>query len=222
MTHNDADASLADHDTGSLGHVPAQSDEPPPPPVRRGRRRKLPIATLVLALLAAGGVGFYSGVRVEKGQLKTSSGTGSAATGFGFGNAASNRSGARSTPGPAASGAPGSGAPGGGTIGSANIVGTVTVVSGSTLYVTEANGDTVKVTTTDGTTVTRTVTGAVKDLAPGESVVIRGVQSSEGVYAAQSVTQGSAGIGAAFGGGNFGGRGSRSGATTNPTAAAGK
>ena len=43
--------------------------------------------------------------------------------------------------------------------GAANILGTVTVVDGSTLYVTDSSGNTVKVTTTTGTTVTKTVTG---------------------------------------------------------------
>lgn len=232
MTHNDAEPSLVDDGpaTRQLGHVPLQSDDnaPPPPPARPYRRRKLPVATLVLALLAAGGIGFYSGVRVEKGQLKSSNTTRSAANGFGLGNTTSARAGSRSTPSQAANGAPGNGFTGGTALGgatattgaSANIIGTVTVVEGNTLYVTETNGDTVKVTTTDGTTVTKTVTGTVKDLAPGESVVIRGVQSSEGVYAAQSVTQGSAtaALGGAFGG-SFGGRGGRSGATTSPTAA---
>jgi hypothetical protein len=73
----------------------------------------------------------------------------------------------------------------------------------------------VKVTTNTGTTVTKTDTGTVSDLAPGETVVIRGVQSSAGVYAAQTVSEGAA---AAAGG--FGGRGTRAGATTAPTAAA--
>jgi len=211
MTHNDADPTLVDDaaQTRQLGHVPEQYEAPPPPPpMRPYRRRKLPIATLVLALLAAGGVGFYSGVRVEKGQLKTSSNAPTTAAGFGAANATRNRTGATTNPSSTTNG------------GAANIVGTVTVVEGNTFYVTEANGDTVKVTTTDGTTVTKTVTGTVKDLAPGESVVIRGVQSSEGVYAAQSVTQGGAGTGSVFGGGSFGGRGNRSGATTNPTATA--
>ena len=104
-------------------------------------------------------------------------------------------------------------------------MGTIAVVQGDTLYVTEPNGDTVKVTTSDGTTVTKTATAAVKDLAPGESVVIRGVQSADGVYAAQSVTQGSALAGGfgGFGGGRTGnGRGARAGgATAAPTTGAG-
>lgn len=182
------------------------SEEPPPPPIRL-RRRKLPVLTLCLALAAAAGAGFFAGVRVEKAQLKPTSSsdntaaalaaalrqsagaTGGANTGTGNGRSSG------ATPAPTAGAAD--------TSGVANIVGTVAVVQGDTLYVTEASGDTVKVTTSDGTTVTKTIIGAVKDLAPGETVVVRGVQSSEGVYAAQSVTQGTA-AGGGFGG--FGGR----------------
>jgi hypothetical protein len=234
MTHNDADRSLVDDATSTrqFAHVPAQSEEPPPPPIVRPKRRKLPIATMILALAAVGGIGFYSGVRVEKNQITptASSRTGSTAFNFGSGSNAANRSSATASPSPGASAAPGgtggSGTFGGATTttgGAANIVGTVTVIQGDTLYVTETStGDVVKVTTSDGTTVTKTDTGTVKDLAPGETVVIRGVQSSDGVYAAQTVTQGSATAGLAGGFGGFGGGGrggaGRAGATASATA----
>lgn len=185
------------------------AEEPPPPPVRL-RRRKLPVLTLCLALAAAAGAGFFAGVRVEKSQLKpASSAANNAASlaaalrqGIGANTGTTGAGNARNTGGRATA-AQTSGAAD--TSGVANIVGTVAVVQGDTLYVTEASGDTVKVTTSDGTTVTKTVTGAVKDLAPGQTVVVRGVQSSDGVYAAQSVTQGAAGGGfGGFGGRNFG------------------
>jgi hypothetical protein len=92
------------------------------------------------------------------------------------------------------------------------------VVDGTTLYVTDATGNTVKVTTNTGTTVTKTVTGTVKDLSPGQNVVIRGVQSSVGVYAAQSVAQAAANGGGAFGAGGTGGRGR---ASASPSASPG-
>jgi hypothetical protein len=94
----------------------------------------------------------------------------------------------------------------------------VTVIDGTTLYVTDSSGNVVKVTTNTGTTVSKTDTGTVSELAPGEAVVIRGVQSSAGVYAAQSVSEGAA---AAFGGGagGFGGRAGR-GAAAAPSASA--
>ena len=102
--------------------------------------------------------------------------------------------------------------------GAANIIGTVTVIDGTTLYVTDSSGNVVKVTTNTGTTVSKTDTGTVSELAPGESVVIRGVQSSAGVYAAQTVSEGAA---ATFGGGGgFAGRGGagRGAATAAPSA----
>jgi hypothetical protein len=91
----------------------------------------------------------------------------------------------------------------------------VTTIDGTTLYVTDASGNVVKVTTNTGTTVSKTDTGKVSDLAPGESVVIRGVQSSAGVYAAQTVTEGAA----AAASGAFGGRTGR-GAAAAPSASA--
>jgi hypothetical protein len=235
MTHHDLEQPIADdaQPTQSIGYLPSQAEEPPPPPLRP-RRRKLPIATLALSLAAAAGVGFFAGVRVEKANV-TPSGSSSTRNGanlaaLGFGNAANTGSRAGAAPSAAAaSGNPGGGTAGrtnaGGVGGTANIVGTITVVQGGTLYITEASGDTVKVTTSDGTTVTKTTTGAVKDLAPGESVVIRGVQSADGVYAAQSVTQGSAAAGGfgGFGGGRTGaGRGARTGgAASTPTTGTG-
>lgn len=205
----------------------ADLDEPPPPPLPRTRRRRLPIATLVLALLAVGAAGFFVGVKVEKSKVPARS---TAATNplaaFAAGGLPTGTTGTTARPsgaagtgttgptGAAPTGAAGTGA--GAVGGAANIIGTVTVVDGTTLYVTDTTGNTVKVTTTNGTTVTKTVTGKVADLTPGESVVIRGVQSSDGIYAAQSVTQGTAG---AFAGGFGGGRGTRA-APAAPTASA--
>jgi hypothetical protein len=225
-----------DSPNGLATHAYAPDSEPPPPPLARVGRRKLPLATLVLALLAVGAAGFFVGVKVEKSKLPASNtaasraaafgagatGTGATGTGAtGTGAAAARASGAAGTgaTGAAGTGAAGTGAAGTGAVGgAANIVGTVTVVDGTTLYVTDATGDTVKVTTNTGTTVTKTDTGTVSNLAPGETVVIRGVQSSAGVYAAQTVSEGSAA--SAFTGGGFGGRGTRAGATAAPTAAA--
>jgi uncharacterized membrane protein YgcG len=220
MTQPEAD--VVSHDSPNGMSAPVHSyaagvDEPPPPPLPRLVRRRLPMATLALALLAFGAVGFLVGVKVEKSKLPASnaaatSGSRLAALGGGpTATASANPSGAAAPTG---------------TGSNANIVGTVTVVDGTTLYVTDTAGNTVKVTTNTGTTVTKTVTGAVKDLAPGQTVVIRGVQSSVGVYAAQSVTQGLptggfGGGGFGGGGGGFGGGGGRGRATTAPSPAAG-
>jgi hypothetical protein len=227
-----------DSPNGLATHAYAPDSEPPPPPLARVGRRKLPLVTLVLALLAVGAAGFFIGVKVEKSKLPASNtaataaaraaafGAGATGTGAtGTGAAAARPSGAAGT-GAAGTGAGGTGAAGTGAAGAggtgavggaANIVGTVTVVDGTTLYVTDATGDTVKVTTNTGTTVTKTDTGTVSNLAPGETVVIRGVQSSAGVYAAQTVSEGSAA--SAFTAGGFGGRGTRTGAAAGTTSA---
>ncbi|HTC69823.1 MAG TPA: hypothetical protein VK662_09670 [Acidothermaceae bacterium] len=220
-----------DSPNGLATHAYAPDNEPPPPPLARVGRRKLPLATLVLALLAFGAAGFFVGVKVEKSKLPVSNTAATRAAAFGAGATGTGAAAARASgaagagatgaagTGAAGTGAAGTGAAGTGAVGgAANIVGTVTVVDGTTLYVTDATGDTVKVTTNTGTTVTKTDTGTVSSLAPGETVVIRGVQSSAGVYAAQTVSEGSAA--SAFTGGGFGGRGTRAGATAAPTAAA--
>jgi hypothetical protein len=223
MTQPEAD--VVSHDSPNGMSVPVHSfapdmDEPPPPPLPKLARRRLPMVTLVLALLAFGAVGFLVGVKVEKTKLpasNTATTTGARATALPGGPAATASAGPS---GAAAAGPSGAAAAPTGTGSSANIVGTVAVVDGTTLYVTDTSGNTVKVTTNTGTTVTKTVTGAVKDLAPGETVVVRGVQSSVGVYAAQSVIQGAPG-GGGFGGGGFGGGGGRGRASAAPSASAG-
>jgi hypothetical protein len=211
MTQPEAD--VVSHDSPNGVSVPVHSlapdmDEPPPPPLPKFTRRRLPMATLVLALLAFAAVGFLVGVKVEKGKVPASNTA--ATTGA---RPATGAAAAAATP--SAGGARAAAPSGAGT--SANIIGTVAFVDGSTLYVTDATGNTVKVTTSNGTTVTKTVTGTVKDLSPGQSVVIRGVQSSVGVYAAQSVVQGAA-TGGGFGAGGAGGRGR---ANASPSASPG-
>jgi hypothetical protein len=236
MTRSTDQPGVVAHETanGVVSGPAYLADDEPPPLSPRLKRRRLPVATLVLALLAVGAVGFVVGVKVEKTKLPASNTAATAAArlaagglGTGATGGAGRTTGANATPNAAPSGAAGgAGAvPGGPTsaAGAANIIGTVTVVDGSTLYVTDTAGDTVKVTTNSGTTISKTTTGTVKDLAPGQSVVIRGVQSAAGVYAAQTVTQGAAGgFGGGFGGGGFGGgRAGRTGPTAAPTAAAG-
>jgi hypothetical protein len=228
MTQHGADRDVVASDSPdelASMHLGAYDVDEPPPPLARAVRRRLPIVTAVLTVLAIGAGGFFAGVRVEKSKLPAASSASGltaadlaarfagAGAGAGAGAAAT-----AATPSASASGAPSAGAGAGAAApdasGRANIVGTVTVVQGNTLYVTDASGNTVKVTTNSGTTITKTATGTMQDLAPGQSVVIRGVQSSVGVYAAQSVSEGAAGFAGGFGGG---GRGTRPGGTGTGT-----
>ena len=161
-------------------------DELPPRP-----RRKLltPLTGSLLAVLLLAG-GFIGGVLVEKGQTSSA--------GAGGGGAARLLAAARA----------GSGAQGGFQGGSAPTFGQVTTVQGHTLYVTTAQGNTVKVKVPTGASVTRTVNGSVKNVHPGETVVVQGTKASDGSVTASSVQDtGTRGGGGAFGGFAGGGGG---------------
>ena len=152
------------------------------------RRRKLPRVTLALAVAIVGAGAFIGGAEAQKhlGSSASSSSNNSAAA-----NLASRFRGTNSAGGQATFG-------GGGT------VGTVTAIKGSTLYVTDSSGNTVKVRTTAASQVTKTVTGTVKDIKPGDTIVVRGSTGSNGTIAADSITLGGAGA-VTFGGGANGG-----------------
>ena len=77
-------------------------------------------------------------------------------------------------------------------------IGTVKLVDGSTIYVTDTQGNVVKVTTAGSTQVTEAKNGKVSDLQPGQTVTVRGSQNASGDVAATTVTQGGA---SGFGGG---------------------
>ncbi len=152
------------------------------------RRRKLPRVTLALAVALVGAGAFIGGAEAQKhlGSSSNSSSSGNAASSF----ASRSRNG-----GFAITRGGGSFAGGGATIG------TVTAIKGSTLYVTDTSGNTVKVSTSAASQVTKTVTGTVKDVHPGDTVVIRGATKKNGTIAASSISLGGGGgLGAAFGG----------------------
>ena len=70
-------------------------------------------------------------------------------------------------------------------------------------------GDIVQVATSAGTRVTVSSTVPVKDLQPGETVIVQGSKNSSGAIAATSISQTSLG---GFGGGGFPGGGAGTGA----------
>jgi hypothetical protein len=130
------------------------------------RRRRLPLLTglLLVALVAAGT--FVVGVEVQKHYGGTSSASGAGLFGGG-----------------AAGGA-----------GSGVTVGLITVIRGSTLYVTDFSGNTVKVKAA-GVKVSKTVSAPLKTLRPGDSVVVSGTKQKDGSYKARSITIGTGGTG---------------------------
>ncbi|MEE4546660.1 hypothetical protein V2S66_32435 [Streptomyces sp. V4-01] len=188
-------------------------------------RRRLPWLTLALSACIVAAAAFAGGALVEKSHLRsTPGGTGRAGTfaggaggaggrtfgGFGAGGTrtgAGAGTGTGAGTGAAAGGAAGSGGAGGSGV----TIGTVKLVDGDTLYVTDASGAIVKVTTGSSTKVTEAKAGKVADLQPGQSVTIRGSQSASGDIAATTVTEGAAAGGFAgfggFGGGAAGGAG---------------
>jgi hypothetical protein len=145
-------------------------------PVRR--RSRLPFLTLLLMLAVAAGAAFAGGVEIQKHYGGASTNALSAAGGgraFGLGRA--RRAGGGTFGGSFAGG----GASGGATIG------LVTLIKGTTLYVTDFSGNTVKVATT-GASVSKTVATNLKGIHPGDSAVVRGSKQKDGSYKATSIS----------------------------------
>lgn len=173
-------------------------------------RAKLPRVTLLLAagVLLAGG--FFAGVKVDRWQNGTG---GETARGTAAGAGRQNAAGQGQTAGNTAGGTAGTAAGQGGTranaAGAGATVGTVKLVDGSTVYVTDASGTIVKVTTNADTKIQVSQAGKPADLKPGDTVVVRGAAGADGTVAASTVTQGQAGAGLTSGG--FGGAGAAAG-----------
>jgi hypothetical protein len=160
----------------------------------RRPRAKLPSLTLVLAAIVVAGAGFLVGALV--GKHYGSSGSGNLAAEF-------SRLAARPTTSGGSAGAGsglGAGAGGrGGLFGGGNAtVGTIKLIDGATVYVQTTAGDIVQVATSAGTKVTVSSTVPVKDLRPGETVIVLGSKNSSGAIAATSISQTS--LGGGFGG----------------------
>jgi hypothetical protein len=175
-------------------------------------RRKLPWLTLLLgaAVIAAGS--FAGGALVEK---NNNSGSSSAASAFaklragatggtgGFSRTGTGTGGTGTGTGTGAAAGGGFGGFGGGSAaGGGATTGTVKLVDGSTIYVTNSSGNIVKVTTGSSTTVSIAKSGSVSQLQPGQTVTVRGTTDSSGDVAATTVTEGGStatGLGGATG-----------------------
>ena len=160
----------------------------------RRPRAKLPSVTLILAAIVVASAGFLGGALV--GKHYGSSGTGSLAAAF-RGLAAR----ASASPGASGGTATRSGFPGagGGAFGGGNAtIGTIKLIDGSIVYVQTTAGDIVQVKTSSGTKVTISETVPVKDLQPGETVIVEGSKNASGAVAATSISQTT--LGAGFGG----------------------
>jgi hypothetical protein len=200
------------YETAWEGH-----DEPEDPGFAlppRPRRRFWGRGTAVLLALLVAAVGFYAGVRVEKGQISTSSAsasTGAAGRAFGgLGGGSAARAGAGGAGGAAGFRAL---AAGGGFGGGSSSFGTVSTVAGKYVYVTDASGNTVKVSLSSATKVTKSVGVSKSAVRPGDTVIIQGLKSSNGTIQATSLSDSgarSSGTGSGAGGASTSGGGSGS------------
>lgn len=194
------------YDTRADGWEPydGQGDEGQLP--RRPRRQFFNKRTAGLAAVLTCAAGFYAGVRVEKGQLSSSSTSLTFPTTAAGG--AKGATGGRSAGGLASLFGGGGGPGSGGAGGAGATFGTISSVSGKSLLVSEAGGNVIKVTLSSSTAITKSLGVKRSSLHPGDTVVIRGLQGSHGGMVATSVSDsGSSGTGA--------GGGTRSGAASS-------
>jgi hypothetical protein len=175
------------------------------PPPRRTRRQFFNRRTAALGALVTCAIGFYAGIRVEKGQVSNSSAA--LASGSGTGG----RGGARAAGFAAllgrggATGATGAGGAAG--AGGANAsFGTVASVNGKTIYVTDASGNTVKVKVTSSTKITKNQSVSRHAIRPGDTIIVTGVSGSGSTTSAAAITDsGNRSGGSASGGSGSGG-----------------
>ena len=183
-------------DVGDLLNVlssPLDNDDELTAVLTRRPRAKLPSLTLVLVALVVASAGFLGGIVVGK-HYGSSGSAASAFSRFAAGASATARTGSGSGAG---LGGRGGGAGGEFAAGNATI-GTIKLIDGSTVYVQTSGGDIVQVATSAGTKVTASSTVRVKDLQPGETVIVEGSKNSTGGVTAASISQTS--LGAGFGG----------------------
>jgi hypothetical protein len=166
----------------------------------RPRRQFWTRGSAALIALLLGAIGFYAGIRVEKGQVSSSSSTSNPLAALAAARGGSSRTGASSFAGRGGFAA----AFGGGN----STFGTVSSVDGNTLYVTETStGNVVKVELSSATKLTKSVDVGKSSVHPGDTLVIQGVKGSNGTISATTVTDSGAaasGAGAATGGAGTG------------------
>jgi hypothetical protein len=172
----------------------------------RRPRAKLPSITLILVAIVVASAGFLGGALVGK-HYGSSSSSNLAAAFRGLAARASSSASAGSGAGGTGTGT-GTGAGGSGTGGRSGLfgggnatIGTIKLIDGGTVYVQTTAGDIVQVATSAGTKVTVSSTVPVKDLQPGETVIVQGSKNSSGAIAATSISQTS--LGGLGGGGGF-------------------
>jgi hypothetical protein len=143
---------------------------------QRPQRRRLGRSGALLLTLLVGAIGFYVGVRVEKGQIGSSS-TASSGISAPSGGFSGRSSGSTLSKLPGASGASGGAS-----------FGTVAALNGRTIYVKESSGNTVKVKIVSATKITKSLGVSRKAIRPGDSVVVQGASGTSGSLTATSIS----------------------------------
>jgi hypothetical protein len=158
------------------------------PAQARGHRISLAPVTTLLSVALIALLGLWGGAELQKRQGGGSTPAASSGPGAGFAG--------RFGGGPrGAGGATGSGAATAGVT-----VGTVTVISGKTLYLTSPSGAIVKATLTGSTTYSRNSKATKAGLQPGDTAIVQGAKNSAGVVVATSVSATAKGVTSAAGG----------------------
>ena len=139
-------------------------------PRRPVRKPFGPLSYLIVTLFVASAA-FYGGVLVEKHHVPASSGTATSAAA----SASRQRSTTGATTGAGATGT----APG--------VQGTITLIDGANVYVTDSSGNITKVLTTAQTQITATIQGTVQTLHIGDNVTVSGPTNANGQLQASSL-----------------------------------
>jgi hypothetical protein len=159
------------------------------------RRRAITPVTRALLVLVLAGCAFLGGVLVQKSQAKATSAN-ALPTGVPANIAALFGGGTTTTV---------AGSGGSASTGAAQTFGTIKLVDGKNVYVSDAQGNVVKVATNGSTKITVNKDGTVDQLKPSTSVIVQGTRGSDGTITATSVSETSAGGGQSgfpgFGGG---------------------
>src|SRR5882724_1827593 len=150
------------------------------PPTKVRRRGKIDKWTRILGVAVVLLLVFNIGVRLghaSRPKAPAAGGAGAGAAGAGAG------AGAR---GGAGGGGAGAGAAGAGADAGFKPVasGTVKVIDGNSIYVSQPDGSTKKVTSTDSTRYTRTEPGSLRDVQPGDQLSVEGSTQPDGTISA--------------------------------------
>jgi hypothetical protein len=148
----------------------------------RRRRAITPIARALLVVIVAGGA-FLAGILVEKSEAKTSS---ASALPSGVPANIAALFGGRTSTTVAGSGSSA-------TTGATQTFGTIKLVDGKNVYVSDAQGNVVRVATSGTTKITVSQEATVSKLKPSTSVIVQGTAGTDGTITATSISQTAAG-----------------------------